>query len=113
MRLDILLELRDGRERVEVIHPPGSTVPVLGKAQPQEDTRRAALPRRWGWEREAPRKAPLATLDEPLPQRTQTILYYRLPPDVQNALNHGVGDAVNAARNADEGRVSVKLQVDF
>ena len=39
-----------------------------------------------------------ATIDEPLPTRTQTILSYRVPEDVRQAINGDVTDAMPASR---------------
>lgn len=98
MLLEVLLNLRNGRERISVIHRPGATRPELGTSQPQEDTRRASIPERWGWARQGTRTEPLATLDEPLPTRTQTILSYRVPSHVRQAINGDVTDALPASR---------------
>jgi hypothetical protein len=86
MLLEVLLNLRNGRERVSVIHRVGHRLPELGTAHPQEDTRRASIPGHWG------------TIDEPLPVRTQTILSYRVPPEVRRAINGDITDALPASR---------------
>ena len=44
------------------------------------------------------RTEPPATIDEPLPTRTQTILSYRVPPEVRRAINGDVTDALPASR---------------
>ncbi len=98
MLLDILLNLRNGRERVSVIHRVDSTRPELGTAHPQEDTRRASISGDWGRVEHVTRAEPLATIDEPLPTRTQTILSYRVPPEVRRAINGDVTDALPASR---------------
>jgi hypothetical protein len=98
MLLDILLNLRNGRERVSVIHRVGNTRPELGIAHPLEDTRRASIPGLWGWSEHATRIEAPATIDEPLPTRTQTILSYRVPEDVRRAINGDVTDAMPASR---------------
>ena len=98
MLLDILRNLRNGRERVSVIHRVDSARPELGTAHPQEDTRRASIPGDWGWVEHATRTEAPATIDEPLPARTQTILSYRLPPEVRQAINGDVTDALPASR---------------
>lgn len=106
MLLEVLLNLRNGRERISVIHRPGATRPELGTAHPQEDVRRASIPGYWGWTRQGSRKEPLATLDEPLPTRAQTILSYRLPAEVRRAINGDVTDALPASRKH---AIAVKL----
>lgn len=110
MWLDILLNLRKGRERVSVIRQPGATRPELGIAHPQDDDRRATLPERWGWPSHLGRREPLATIDEPLLTRSQTILSHRLPEHVREAINGDVTDALPASRS-EAGRVSVKLKL--
>lgn len=98
MLLDILLNLRSGRERVTVIQRADSARPELGAAYPQEDTRRASIPGNWGRVEHVTRAEPPATIDEPLPARTQTILSYRVPPEVRQAINGDVSDALPASR---------------
>ncbi len=98
MLLQILLNLRNGRERVSVIHRVGHTLPELGTAHPQEDTRRASIPGHWGWVEQPTRIEAPATIDEPLSVRTQTILSYRVPSDVRRAINGDVTDALPASR---------------
>lgn len=111
MLLEILLNLRNGRERVSVIHRAGHTRPELGTSLPQDDTRRVSIPGHWGWTRQGARMEPLASIDEPLPTRTQTILSYRVPPDVRQAINGDVTDALPASRRQ-TGRISVKLDLN-
>lgn len=98
MLLDILLNLRNGRERISVIHRVGQFRPELGIAHPDEDTRRASIPGHWGWVEQPTRIEAPATIDEPLPTRTQTILSYRVPPEVRRAINGDVTDALPASR---------------
>lgn len=98
MLLDILLNLRNGRERVSVIHRVDSARPELGAAHPQEDTRRASIPGDWGRVEHATRTELPASIDEPLPTRTQTILSYRVPAEVRRAINGDVTDALPASR---------------
>ena len=98
MLLETLLNLRNGRERVSVIHRVGNRLPELGIAHPNEDTRRASIPGHWGWVEQPTRIEAPATIDEPLPARTQTILSYRVPEDVRKAINGDVTDALPASR---------------
>jgi len=86
MRLDILLNLRQARERVSVILRNGQTRPELGVSHPQEDDRRMMIPALWDMTRHVTRIEPPATIDEPLPTRTQTILSHRAPEDVRRAI---------------------------
>lgn len=98
MLLDILLNLRNGRERVSAIHRVDSIRPELGTAHPNEDDRRASIAGDWGRVEHVTRAEPLATIDEPLPTRTQTILSYRVPENVRKAINGEVTDALPASR---------------
>lgn len=86
MLLDILLNLRNGRERISIVQRNGHTRPELGIAHPQEDERRLSIPALWGLARHVTRIEPPATIDEPLPTRTQTILSHRVPEDVRRAI---------------------------
>lgn len=98
MRLELLLNLRNGRERVSVIHRVGNTRPELGMAHPQDDTRREAIAALWGWTEQVTRAEAPASIDEPLATRNQTILSYRVPPEVRRAINGDVTDALPASR---------------
>lgn len=98
MLLQLLLHLRNQQERVKVILREGHTRPELGTAHPQEDDRRASLPALWGREPHPTRQEPVATIDEPLELRTQTILSHALPDDVRRAINGDVTDALPASR---------------
>lgn len=108
MLLEILLRLRNGRERITIINRPGSSRPELGTSQPQEDDRRTSQPGRWGWQVASPRKEAPVGIEEPLPVRTQTILSHRVSPDVRAAINGEVTDAISASRK-EAGRVDLKL----
>jgi hypothetical protein len=98
MRVELLLELRNERERVRVIQRVDQPYPELGMAHPTEDTRRADLPSHWGWAEHATRQEPLASIEEPLPTRTQTILSHRVPENVRRAINGDVTDASPSSR---------------
>lgn len=98
MLLDILLNLRNGRERISVIHRAGQFRPELGTAHLDEDTRRASITGHRGWVEHPTRIEAPATIDEPLPTRTQTALSYRVPENVRKAINGDVTDAMQASR---------------
>lgn len=98
MRVELLLELRNERERVRVIQRVDQPHPELGLAHPGEDTRRADLPAHWGWAEHATRQAPPAAIEEPLPTRTQTILSHRVSEKVRRAINGDVTDASPSSR---------------
>ncbi|HWU84173.1 MAG TPA: hypothetical protein VN028_02430 [Rhodocyclaceae bacterium] len=114
MKLPLMLALRNGRERVSVIQPNGSQRPVLGTQSPQEDNRRAMIAERLDLQTHRGRQveAP-ATIDEPLPVRTQTILSYRLPREVRARINGEVTDATTASRKTQDNiGVRVELKLD-
>ncbi|MFD0726593.1 hypothetical protein [Lysobacter brunescens] len=98
MRVELLLELRNERERVRVIQRVDQPHPELGMAHPTEDTRRADLPSHWGWDVHAVRQEPPAAIEEPLPTRTQTILSHRVPDNVRRAINGDITDASPSSR---------------
>lgn len=87
MLLEVLLHLRRGDAPVAVIQREGQNRPELGTAYPyDEDVRRSTLPALWGLLQHPTRVEPPATIDVPLPQRTQTVLSYRVPVATQHAL---------------------------
>jgi hypothetical protein len=98
MLLEILLNLRNRGERVVVILREGHSRPELGIAHPNEDLRRVSLPALWGMAEHATRMEPPATIDEPLPVRTQTILSHRVPEDVRRAIDAGIPPTPTGSR---------------
>lgn len=105
------MQLRDGRDQVSVVRPNGTTRVVLGTRQPLEDTRRADVTQYWGENHPAPRQAPPEVVEEPLPQRAQTILSYSVPPELRNELNGGNAETQPASRIASMGGVAVKIKL--
>lgn len=110
----IKLPLRGDRHTATLVRPNGSPRPVLGTASPQEDNRRAQVaeslqvPQHAGRPGDKP-----ATIDEPLPVRSQTILSYRLPQEVRQLVNGGVADAPAASRKTqDTIGVRIELKLD-
>lgn len=91
MILKLLLGLRNNRHQVDVVKVNGESRPVLGTSHPQEENKRVEALKAWGMQAESPRKERLATIDEPLPQRTQTILSHRLTPELRQRVNSGMG----------------------
>lgn len=87
MLTKLFLALRNNGHQVDVVRINGETRPVLGRSHPEEEDRRANILRQWGMRPESPRHQPLATIDEALPQRTQTILSHQLPPELRARLN--------------------------
>lgn len=88
--------LRNNMHKVDLVQLNGSTRPVLGAANPQDDDnqRRARTQQQWDHHRPSPRSQRLDSIAEPLPQRSQTILYYRVGPEIRQRLN---GSAAPAA----------------
>ena len=93
MLTKLFLALRNNQHRVKVIKVNGETRPQLGRSYPEEDDRRANALRQWGVNPHSPRHQPLATIDEPLSKRSQTILSHQLPREVRDRVNSGVGRA--------------------
>ena len=94
MLLKLLLGLRNHAHRVDVVKINGESRPVLGTSHPQEEaeeTRRAAVLKNWNIAAVSPRKERHATIDQALPQRSQTILSHRLPPKVRQRIDTGMG----------------------
>ena len=91
MTMNRLLGLRNGMHRVDVVQLNDSTLPVLGTAYPQHDEmeRRLHVQQQWDHHTPSPRAPRLASIDEPLAQRSQTILYYQVGPEVRQQLNAG------------------------
>jgi hypothetical protein len=89
MIVKLLMGLRNNRQKVEVIKIAGQTRPVLGTSYPQEDNRRKNIARHWGNAIDSPRPERLATIDEPLPQRTQTILSHQIESELRRRLDGG------------------------
>jgi hypothetical protein len=109
------MPLRNDRHTVTLVRPNGSPRPVLGTQSPQEDNRRAmiAMPVDLETHSGRPPVDKPATIDEPLPVRSQTILSYRLPRDVREIVNGGVTDAVSASRKTqDTIGVRIELKLD-
>jgi hypothetical protein len=80
--------LRNDADQVTEIQLDGDVRPVLGTAHPDDADKRARVLRRWG-QPASPRAERLATIDEPLPQRTQTILSHEVDPALRDRLNGG------------------------
>lgn len=96
MIVKLLLGLRNNGHQVNVVKVNGETRPALGRSHPEEEDRRANVLRQWGMDAGSPRRERLATIDEPLPQRTQTILSHQVGPELRQRLNSGVGGAADS-----------------
>ena len=102
MIVKVLLGMRNQAQRVDVVQVNGFTKPVLGTAHPQEDNRRQDVQKQWDGSRQTPRPQALATIDEPLPKRAQSILSYRVDTQLRQRLNTGMGRLADSRKNADE-----------
>jgi hypothetical protein len=96
------LELRDDNHLVTEVTLNGAKRPVLGVAHPDEAEKRAKLLRSLG-HRPSPRDERLATIDEPLPQRSQTILSYEVDPALRQRLNGGAGPLASSRLASSDG----------
>lgn len=102
MSVKLILGMRNQAHRVDVVQPNGTAKPVLGTAHPQEDTRRQDVQKQWGGSTQKPRPQTLATIDEPLPQRAQTTLSYRVDASLRQRLNTGMGRLADSRKRAGE-----------
>jgi hypothetical protein len=93
--------LRNDADQVTEVQPDGAVRPVLGTAHPDDADKRAKVLRRWG-QPASPRAERLATIDEPLPQRSQTILSHEVDATLRQRLNGG-GSALAQSRKAGAG----------
>ncbi|MDB5888399.1 MAG: hypothetical protein JWM03_1271 [Rhodocyclales bacterium] len=113
MFVKLLMQLREGRDEVSVVRPNGTNRVVLGTRQPDDDTRRVSVVRQWGEGRAAPRQSAPGAIEEPLPQRTQTILSYSLPPALRDEINGGLTEALPASRSESMAGIPVKVKLRF
>ncbi|MES2127035.1 MAG: hypothetical protein V4463_07160 [Pseudomonadota bacterium] len=84
--------LRQDGQLVTVIETDDTRRPVLGSSRPDEADKRARVLRHWDPALASPRAQRLATIDEPLPQRSQTILSHEVDPALRQRLNGGHGE---------------------
>lgn len=103
MKLPFHLGLRKNHHTVTVIKLPGRQPAVLGTAQPDDDDRRARILANWGVYAPSPRQTGEATINQPLPVRSQTLLYYQVNPTVQTTLDGGVTPLVQSRRDNQSG----------
>jgi hypothetical protein len=111
----LLLALRNDGHRVAVIKTEGSTREQLGVTHPEEQQRRVKALKQWGIHAASPRHDAPATIDEPLPQRSQTILSYRVEPALRQRLDTGMGKPAESRAQADKrapGEADVRVDSD-
>lgn len=93
------LGLRHDRHMVSLIKQAGRSRETLGVAYPQDADRRARILAQWGINAQSPRRAELATIDIPLPQRAQAILAYQVNPAVRHQINTGMAPLAQSRRD--------------
>jgi len=103
MSLPFHLGLRYNRHLLSLVKLGDQPRPVLGVAYPEDTDRRARIPIQWGQATQSPRRSEPATIDLPLPQRTQTILSYQVNPQVRAALDGEPGPLVGSRRDLEPG----------
>jgi hypothetical protein len=89
MTIKRLPGLRNHMQRVDLVQLDDNPRPVLGSGYPQHDEmdRCSHVQQSWDHRAPSPRSPRLASIAEPLEQRTQTILYYQVGPEVRRRLN--------------------------
>lgn len=85
------LSLRNNDHQVQLVIPNGATKPVLGTSDPEAEQRRVNIVKQWGGNQHATRQQRLLGIEQPLAQRTQSILYYQLPEAERQRVNGGLG----------------------
>jgi hypothetical protein len=96
------LMLRNNAERVQIIVPNGAAKPVLGTSSPEEEQRRVNIVAHWAGAQTGLRKPALVGIEQPLEQRTQTILYYQLPANERGQINGTVAMHSQSRKNQHE-----------
>lgn len=97
------LMLRNNAERVQIILPNGAAKPVLGTSSPEEEEqRRVNIVAHWAGAQTGLRKPALVGIEQPLEQRTQTILYYQLPANERGLINGTVAMPSQSRKNQQE-----------
>ncbi|MFZ6675491.1 hypothetical protein [Undibacterium sp. Xuan67W] len=109
--LKILLGLRNNAHKVEVIQPNDETRPVIGKRSPEETNRRLNAAKQWDVRVEAPRQPSLSTIDQPLDQRSQTILSYQVSATMRQQLNGGHGKLADSRRHNQKGSTEARTPI--
>lgn len=100
--------LRNNAHQVQIVQPNGATRPVLGTSDPEEEQRRVNVVKQWGGAHEGPRHQAPVGIEQALPQRTQTILYYQLPENERQLVNGGLG-ALGSSRKQQKDVCEVAL----
>lgn len=96
------LGLRDDRHMVSVIRQNGQTQVQLGVAYPQEADRRRRILEQWGIAARSPREESLDTVDLPLAQRSQAILFWQVSPSLREQLATGQGRMASSRLAGDQ-----------
>lgn len=112
MPLPFHLNLRSDGRVVSLIRTDENARVELGIAHPQEDNRRECVPTGFGIDNRSPRSTELATINIPLSPRTQTILSYRLPPQVRRQINAELSPIVHSRLELLPG-VQQRIRIDY
>ncbi len=112
MPLPFHLNLRSDGCVVSLIRTDQNARVELGIAYPQEDNRRERVPAGFGIDDRSPRTAELATINIPLSPRTQTILSYRLPPEIRRQVNAELSPLVHSRHELLPG-VQQRIRIDY
>lgn len=88
--------LRDDRHMVGLIRQNGQSQVQLGVAYPQSGERRLRILEQWGIAQGSPRQESPETVDLPLAQRSQAILFWQVSPGMRQQLATGQGGAVGS-----------------
>lgn len=100
--LKTTLGLRNNAHQVQIVQPNGAKRPVLGTSDPEEEQRRVNIVKQWGGAHEGPRHQAPVGIEQALPQRTQTILYYQLPEHERQLVNGGLGTSGGSRKKQKE-----------
>lgn len=103
MSLPFHLGLRYNRHLLSLVKLDDQPREVLGVAYPEDSDRRARIPLQWGNPTPSPRCVEPATIDQPLPLRSRTILYYQVGPEGRAEIDGGITPLAGARRSEHSG----------
>lgn len=92
------LGLRDDRHMVGVIRQNEQQQVQLGVAYPEDSDRRARVLAQWGIDARSPREERLDSIDQPLAQRSQAILFWQVSSTLRAQLATGQGGMSSSRR---------------
>lgn len=89
--------LRGDRHMVSLIRQNDQQQVQLGMAYPEEGNRRHRILEQWGITQRSPRQESPDTVDLPLAQRSQAILFWQVSPGMRQQLATGQGGMLDRA----------------